>query len=315
MEPLNQERVRDLLEKIYSLGKIPHALLFHGPQGVGKSTFALSFGKGVLCLKEKVWGCGDCSSCREFGKVAKAITSGSWEGLAHHEEKEGKRVFLYLTGEHPDFIYVPPSRNSVKIDQIRAVKEFANLKPVLSRKKLIVIDDADTMTKEASNALLKVLEEPPVDTYFILIAHELNALLPTVLSRVQGIEFPPLEEGAFYKLVGKKNRELYELSQGSITRAKLLEDKLDITKMVSDFLTLEPVKVFNVASKIDKLDEEEKRLFIELLESHIERKLLLEELNYDRFEMLIGRLGELRSGISRGIKLGLGLVSLRVLWR
>ena len=85
------------------------------------------------------------------------------------EDKRGKKVYLYLRGDHPDFIYLAPEKAEIKIDQIRGVKDFAYLTPALSKRKVIFIEPAEAMNPYAQNALLKVLEEPPEDTHFILI--------------------------------------------------------------------------------------------------------------------------------------------------
>ncbi|MDQ7082330.1 MAG: DNA polymerase III subunit [Aquificota bacterium] len=191
------------------------SLLFYGPSGVGKSTAALDFAKGLLCLEETPWGCGECASCRHVERFIEDVVSGSWEGLSVYEEVGGKNVFVYLMGEHPDLIYVPPSGTGIRIDQVRALKEFSYIRPALSRRKVALIDDAHRLTKESGNALLKVLEEPPLDTILILISEGKENLLPTILSRTFQVEFPPLEEGTFYELLGREDREIYDLSGGA----------------------------------------------------------------------------------------------------
>ncbi len=315
MDLLNQSSVKGFLEKLHAKDRIPNALLFYGPPGVGKTLTALNFGKGILCLKKEAWGCGECLSCKEFERIKEKVLSGDWEGLSRYEEKDGRKVFLYLSGEHPDFIFVPPLGSSIKIDQVRAVKEFAYIKPALSHRKLIIIDEAQTMTRESANALLKVLEEPPHDTHFILTAQGKEQLLQTILSRTQQVEFKPLEEEAFYKLLGEENKDLYESSAGSYTLALKLKEKKEVIQLVDKFLTLDPAKVYEVSQKIDKLAEEDKELFLDLLERHLEETFLKKGLNYDKFEMVLGRLGELRSGLGRGLKFSLGILSLYALWR
>ena len=247
----NQSAVRELLERIQKERRYPGGLLFYGLSGVGKTTAALDFARGALCLEEKEWGCGSCSSCLHYDRVAEDILSGKWEGISLYDESNGKKILKYLSGEHPDFIYVPPYGGSLRIDQIRAVKDFAYMRPALSHRKVVVLEDAHTMTKEAGNALLKVLEEPPSDTLFILISESKDQLLPTIVSRTYQVEFHPLEEEVFYSLLGEENEELYRVSGGSYSLAKLIKDRGEVLKMVDDFLSLRPDTVYQVALRLD----------------------------------------------------------------
>lgn len=165
------ESVRRALGQALSQGRLPHALLFHGPAGVGKRTLASTLGQFLLCQhprgSEEEWTpCEECSSCR-------------W----------------VRAGTHPDFHLLQPQRSQrtgpsgvvrqevISIESVRAVAEGAQYSPVVSSCQVFLIVRADTMTAEAANALLKTLEEPPPGTYLFLTATNRAALLPTVLSR------------------------------------------------------------------------------------------------------------------------------------
>lgn len=141
-----------------------HAYLFSGPRGVGKTTIARLIAKGVNCLSLKENGepCDCCENC-------KAINSFNF----------------------PDLIEIDAASNR-SIDEIRNLKEKINYQPVLGKKKVYIIDEAHMLTKEAFNALLKTLEEPPSHVIFILATTELDKILPTIISRCQRYDFKSL---------------------------------------------------------------------------------------------------------------------------
>ena len=141
-----------------------HAYLFSGPRGVGKTTIARLIAKGVNCLNLKENGepCNECKNC-------KAINEGRFS----------------------DLIEIDAASNR-SIDEIRSLKEKINYQPVEGLKKVYIIDEAHMLTKEAFNALLKTLEEPPAHVIFILATTELEKILPTIISRCQRYDFKPL---------------------------------------------------------------------------------------------------------------------------
>lgn len=297
------------LEKLRARGKVPGALLFYGPPGAGKTERALKFSKGLLCMKDKTWGCGECISCREMESVEERILKGEWEEITVAEES-----FLYLAGEHPDFIFIPPSGDSVRIDQIRALGEFALKKPALSQRKVILMDEAHRMTRESANALLKTLEEPPAHTHFILTGSK-DALLPTILSRTYGVSFPPLSRKTFAEVTGKDKAHLYDLVLGDVKLAKELGEKEHLLGFVKELMSRDTKKVLGVVEKVDKLDVQDRLLFVYLLERSLVEAFLKGTLGYDKFELASGRLSRLREGVGKGVKLGPALLVLHNLWR
>lgn len=152
--------------------RLPHALLFHGQPGLGKLAFALGLGRDLLCLTpvEEAQGgvrraCGTCQSCR-----------------------------LFEAGTHPDWLWVAPEEEGkqITVDQIRAVMAFLGLRPHTAGRQVVLIAPAEAMNVHAANSLLKVLEEPTPESYFLLVSHQPSRLLPTVRSRCQdAASLPP----------------------------------------------------------------------------------------------------------------------------
>lgn len=163
---LGHEQNKEFLARLLQPGNRPHALLFYGPEGIGKKQLALRFAKTFLCQKPDEHPCGRCESCRLIN-------------LAEH------------SFAHPDFILVEQEApgKDLKIEQIKEMSRQAAFAPALSSHKVCVIDAADRMTVEAANSLLKLLEEPPPNWMFILVASRLERLLPTILSRVIQLRF------------------------------------------------------------------------------------------------------------------------------
>jgi len=156
---------RDLMT-ILKTRKFPNALLFIGKKGMGKKEAALKFTRAANCQKEKgcpSLPCNRCNSCRKM-----------------------------LANMHPDIIRVFPVKERIKISQIRELYDFIKVKPHEAKMRMVLIEEADTMNKEASNALLKILEEPPKSTFFVLTAEKIDTLLPTILSRCRQLIFKPL---------------------------------------------------------------------------------------------------------------------------
>lgn len=161
---VGQARVIGILTRMLRNHRLAHALLFTGMDGVGKQTTAKALAMALNCVNPVgVSACTECSSCR---KVA--------------------------GGNHPDVIVVNPSGAFIKIDQVRSLRKHLRFAPLEGGRRMIIINDGQTMKAEAANALLKILEEPPNDTHIIVTAPETADLLPTIVSRCQHIAFRPI---------------------------------------------------------------------------------------------------------------------------
>jgi len=201
------ERLRTKLRET----RFPHGLIFSGPEGVGKHACATMLAKALNCRNAAIGDfCDVCPSCR---KIA--------------------------SGVHPDVITatVQEDATQIKIAQVREMLSVLDLQPLEGRNKVFIIDPADALTLEAANALLKGLEEPPENTFFILITVNVQELLLTVRSRCQIYHFIPLTLDEI-RQHGITDELTIRWSQGSIGRAR----SLDISRlkgersMMIDFL-------------------------------------------------------------------------------
>lgn len=150
------------LKAMLGAGRMPHALLFAGPDGIGKTLIARILSAALLC-SGTVRPCENCLSCRQLAQ-----------------------------GVHPDFTLVQPDGSSIRIEQIRALQHQVSLVPYLADRRVVVIENSEKMTAQAANSLLKILEEPPEYAVFILIAAGKQMLLDTILSRCLTVSFHPV---------------------------------------------------------------------------------------------------------------------------
>ena len=220
---IGNDKIKKILIDNIKNNNILHSYLFYGNEGIGKKIFAMNFAKMILCNNNNNnhKPCDQCKSCIEFDSY-----------------------------NNPDFFIVEPEGNSIKIDQIRQLQKNILEKPINGNKKIYIINDADCMTKEAQNCLLKTLEEPQNFIVIILIASNENNILATVKSRCTKLYFQKLNNMELSKFFEEKyNNNFIEdnilnLCDGSISKALKVIEKSDI---------LEQLKV--IIDEIDITDE------------------------------------------------------------
>lgn len=161
---IGNENVKEILNKTISSNNILHSYLFSGIDGIGKRLFAKEFAKMILCQGEYK-PCNKCKACIEFEN-----------------------------SNNPDFMVIENDERVIKIEQIRYMNTKITEKPITSNRKVYIINNADTMTKEAQNCLLKTLEEPPEYASIVLITSNESKLLNTIKSRCIKINFNKISD-------------------------------------------------------------------------------------------------------------------------
>ena len=179
--------VREALARARREGRLPHALLFTGPDGIGKRTLALELARGLLCSSGEPSPCGVCAPCRRTSKALEQAPEREQKARETTAEPTGLNLRL-----HPDLMLVRPWPQSIKIEQVRQLVGEVLSGPFESKARGFVVDEAHMMTEQAQNALLKSLEEPPPTSYVVLATAAPQALLPTIRSRCQVVRMGPL---------------------------------------------------------------------------------------------------------------------------
>lgn len=196
---------------------MPHAVIFAGPQGIGKTTFAFRIARYLL--KHGLESPEDNFDIDAQDPVFRRVASGGHADLLTIErpmdEKKGTR------------------KASVDVETVRKIAPFLRMKSSSGGWRIVIIDDADTMNRNAQNALLKILEEPPEKVLIILSAHRLGAFIPTIRSRTHVIPFMPLEQDTVVQLLQREYQDqsqsaletVASMAEGSVGKAmEILED-------------------------------------------------------------------------------------------
>jgi DNA polymerase III subunit delta' len=220
-ELIGHEGAESALRRLFEAGRLPHALLLCGPRGIGKATLAFRLARFVLA-----GGAGEGSPGGLFG-------DGDESGLAIAPESGSFR--RVASGGHADLLTVERAwdprrrrlRGEIIVDDTREIATFLRLTPAEGGWRIVVVDGADEMNRNAANALLKILEEPPRRTLLILVAHSPGRLLPTIRSRCRRFPLMPLPPAIVRLLLARYRPDLPEpqaealttLSGGSIGRA------------------------------------------------------------------------------------------------
>ncbi len=261
-----QDKAVEILKDEIKKGRISHAYLFSGQSGLGKKKLALEFAKAVFCSKKELDSCDSCISCRKVDH-----------------------------SNHPDLKIIARAedKSAISIDQIRELKKEIAYKPYESERKIYIIEDADLMTKEAANSLLKTLEEPPEFATIILLAEDAGKLLPTIVSRCQEVKLTDVSAELIEDILLKKGLShnkaeiLSYLAEGSQGRAvkfaeneSFFQERKNIYNFIANIEEKTTVEIFLAADQFNKLINNDFPFFYLL--SNWYRDIIMIKQNYEQ---------------------------------
>jgi len=242
---IGQNRQISLLKKQLFSGRIPHSYLFIGPEGIGKKKTGIEIAKFLNCKKPENDSCDECISCQKIGKAIHPdvhIIDFEWQALFLEEPLE--------------------KQTQIKIDSVREIQKEISLKPSEGKWKVFIIDNSEKLSQEASNCLLKTLEEPPENSMLILLTTIKDALPQTIISRCQSIYFNRIKDEDIFLYLQRnfstKKEEIEKIvkfADGSIGKAVKCLEEIGQINLLSDFFE----KIFE--KKIDDLE------LLEMIES------------------------------------------------
>lgn len=231
---VGNNKIKESLKNAVKSNNVSHSYLFIGKAGVGKKLFAKDLAKKVMCLG---------SNYDAQDNVLRSTRD-------NKEKVESENLSLefdncdscikFDANSNPDFSIIVPDGKSIKIEQIRDLQARILEKPISSNKKVYIIDDADTMTEESQNCLLKTLEEPPEYAMIILIASNENRMLQTIKSRCVIIRFEDLTNEEISQILHTNDQDIIRLCEGSVAKADTISEKREMfaqLKNIADYLS------------------------------------------------------------------------------
>ncbi len=300
MKIIGHEREKELIKRYLDKGYPSYSFLFEGKDCIGKKAIALLTAKSFLCETEYNLGCGECQSCKLVDNTIRNI----------YDNKD--------LSPHPFIKIVSPENNKeIKINQIREIIDFLKLKSKTG--KVVIIENAEKMNREASNSLLKTLEEPPNKSLLILLTANKTKILPTILSRTLKIKFSPLKEEEtteILKLKGFSENEIkkvLKLSDGSLCLLTKLLNNKDIMKYIKDLYNLLVLPkpsiegILALSQILEKLDIEDINLILDALDRAFHLKLIENKLSPEFYEKFLKEKKVLQRALNKNVKKRLAL--------
>ena len=236
---IGQEQLKEHLQNAVRSRKVSHAYILNGEKSSGKEFIARIFAMSLQCEKKEVEPCQVCHSCLQA-----------------------------LSGNHPDIIYVTHEKpNTISVDDIRTqINADIAIKPYSSEYKIYIVNEAEKMNAQAQNALLKTLEEPPAYGVILLLTSNLEALLPTILSRCVVLNMKPVADEQVKKYLMEqlkvpdyKAEVCTAFARGNIGKAKALAASEDFEKVKTEVLSLlkyiQEMELYEMIAAIKKITE------------------------------------------------------------
>ena len=236
---VGQEKIKEHMQNAIRMDKVSHAYIIQGELGAGKEFIAKVFAKTIQCERSKEEPCEECRSCKQMD----------------HKN-------------HPDVIWVSHEKpNSIGVEDIRAqVNNDMGIKPYYGPKKIYIISESEKMTVQAQNALLKTLEEPPAYGVIILLTTNVDALLPTILSRCVVLHMRPVEDKKIEEYLMKqlyipdyKASVCAAFARGNMGKAKALAENEDFDHIKEEAVSLlkyiQDMEISEIVAAVKKISD------------------------------------------------------------
>lgn len=236
---IGQEQIKEHLRGAISTGKVSHAYIINGERSSGKEFIARVFAMALQCEKGEIEPCGECHSCRQA-----------------------------LSNNQPDIVYVSHEKpGAIGVEDIRTqINGDIGVKPYSSPYKIYIMNEGEKMTVQAQNALLKTLEEPPEYAVILILTTQLEALLPTILSRCVVLNMKPVSDALVKKYLMEelavpdyKANICVAFARGNIGKAKLLASSEEFEKVKDEAITLvkyiNDMEINEIVKAIKKISE------------------------------------------------------------
>lgn len=243
-EIVGHEEIIQHLQNAIRLGKVSHAYILSGEKGSGKKLLANTFAMALQCEKKDIDPCQECRSCKKA-----------------------------MSRNHPDIIYITHEKpNSIGIEDIRTqLIEDVMIKPYCSSYKIYIIDEAEKLTLQAQNALLKTIEEPPAYAVILLLTSNMETFLPTITSRCVKLNLRPVQESMVKDyLMEKMHLPDYQaqmdaaFSQGNIGKARQMAESDEFNLMTEQALRIlkksNELELYEMVEMIKELSEEKQNI-------------------------------------------------------
>lgn len=231
---VGNNKIKESLKNAVKSNNVSHSYLFVGKAGVGKKKFAKDLAKKVMCL-------GSNGGAQNNGVKNNEVQNNNVANDNLELDFDNcDSCIKFDANSNPDFSIIVPDGKSIKIEQIRNLQAKIVEKPISSSKKVYIIDDADTMTEESQNCLLKTLEEPPEYAMIILIASNENRMLQTIKSRCVIIRFEDLTNEEISQILHTNDQDIIRLCEGSVAKADTISEKREMfaqLKIIADYLS------------------------------------------------------------------------------